>query len=135
MNKKILAGTMAMALMAGQFSTMAFADSKETKPVAKTIVVKAQMVNGATDKTKITSQVLTEKELEELMKNWNGLKLNVGQIDGEMVLNEGKNVIPGTVMTFVTTADGKAIKVENIKATPMTKSISATQIVPARTKK
>ena len=44
MNKKMIAGVMAMALMAGQFSTMAFADSKDKKDVTKNVTVKAQMV-------------------------------------------------------------------------------------------
>lgn len=44
MKKRLIAGTMALALMAGQFNMLAFADSKDKKPVVKPVAVKAQMV-------------------------------------------------------------------------------------------
>jgi hypothetical protein len=114
MKKKILAGTMALALMAGQFSTMAFADSKDMKAVTKPVVIKAQMVKVTNGKSQIQGKPLTEKEMEAFMKNWKGLNLSTA--------NSVK------VTDIVRDAKGNVLE---IKAVPMTDLVPASQTIPA----
>lgn len=120
MNKKILAGTMALALMAGQFSTMAFADNKDKATVIKPATVKVELIKTITSgtvplMTNLKGQILTEKELEELTKNWKGVVLKKGQIDG----------------TIVEPINGQ---IELIQLMPSVEAVPAAKLVPATKK-
>lgn len=139
MNKKILAGTMAMVLMAGQFSTMAFADSKDKKDVIKAVplntkMVKAMMVKAFDSKTNASilgtqGQMLTEKELEELLKNTKGLVLGKSNMDG---LSASENIkatklTPAIAITNATDSIEIIPLTSSMEAIPATKTVSATK--------
>ena len=120
MKKRLIAGTMALALMAGQFGMAAFADSKDNKQIAKPIVVKAQMVKKTNGKSQYKAVPLTEKELEELMKQTNGLKLNA--MSTMIVGNAFKDAAGNIVQVDL---------VSGVEVMPATMTVPATKIEEA----